>query len=194
VSLDVQMASLIASVFMGVGLGASLDTYERILGKRTFFQWIRMVNDFLFWIVQALLYFGVLLYMNHGEVRLYLLIAVLLGYAVYRALFETKYRKLLDVILRIGSTIFNFTVRFTYLFLINPTKGLLKLLYRLGIIGVITIWKVVFTLMYWMFRPIFLLIAYVDKRSGQPLMKQRKMILRGVKSLLQRFKFNRKNK
>jgi len=194
VSLDVQMASLIASVFMGVGVGASLDTYERILGKRTFFQWIRMVNDFLFWIVLALLYFGLLLYMNHGEVRLYLLIAVLLGYAVYRALFETGYRKLLDVFLRIGYKTFSFLVRFIYVFLINPTNGLLKLLYRLGMIGVIAVWKVVSTLIYWVFRPIIILLIYIDKKSGQPLLKQRKVISQRMKSLLQRLSFNRKNK
>jgi len=194
VSLDVQMASLIASVFMGVGVGASLDTYERILGKRTFFQWIRMVNDFLFWIVLALLYFGLLLYMNHGEVRLYLLIAVLLGYAVYRALFETGYRKLLDVFLRIGYKTFSFLVRFIYVFLINPTNELLKLLYRLGMIGVIAVWKVVSTLIYWVFRPIIILLIYIDKKSGQPLLKQRKVISQRMKSLLQRLSFNRKNK
>lgn len=193
-NLDVQVASLLASILMGISLGASLDTYERILGKRTFFQWIRVANDFLFWILQALLYFGVLLYMNHGDVRLYLLIAVLLGYAMYRALFETSYRKILNVLLSITHHIVNVLVRFTYFFLVNPTKELLKLLYRLGIIVVIVIWKVVYTLVYWIFRPIILLIMYVDKKSGQPFMKQRKMIFKGVKSLLQHMTFKRKNK
>lgn len=193
-NLDVQMVSLLSSIFMGIGVGASLDTYERILGKRTFFQWIRVVNDFLFWIVQALLYFGLLLYMNEGDVRLYLLLAVVLGYAMYRALLESSYRKILNVLLRIIHHVVYFLVRFTHVFLLNPSKGLLKLLYRLGMIVIIVTWKILSYLTFWIFRPILLLITYVDKKSGQPFMKQRIMLTKAIKSLLQRVTFKRKNK
>ncbi|WP_280772188.1 spore cortex biosynthesis protein YabQ [Salipaludibacillus daqingensis] len=193
-SLDVQIASLLASVVMGVSVGASLDTYERILGKRKSFNWIKIVNDVLFWIVQALLYFGVLLYMNHGEVRLYLLIAVFLGYSVYRALFETSYKKLLNTFLHISYHVSYFLVRITYIFLVNPTKELLKLLFRLGMILVMICWKVISSLIFWIFRPILLLITYVDKKIGQPFMKQREMFMKFLKGLYQRIKMDRKHK
>ncbi|WP_416148125.1 spore cortex biosynthesis protein YabQ [Salipaludibacillus sp. HK11] len=193
-SLDVQMASLLASTLMGIGLAGSLDTYERILGKRTSFTWLRMINDFLFWIAQALIYFGVLLFMNHGEVRFYLVLAVLLGYAIYRALFERTYRKILEQLLYTGNRLVHILVRITYAFVINPTKGLLKLLYRLSMIVVTTCWIIVSTFIYWVFKPIYLMVKYVDRKIGQPFIKQRTIIVNRINNLLKRISYNRKNK
>ncbi|PYZ91555.1 spore cortex biosynthesis protein YabQ [Salipaludibacillus keqinensis] len=186
-SLDVQLTSLLASIAMGVGLATSLDTYERILGKRTSFRKTRIVNDFLFWVAQALIYFGILLHINHGEVRVYLLLAVMLGYALYRALFETTYRRILESCLRIIHHIIHFIVRCIYIFLINPTKGLLKLLGRLGMMLTIAIWKIVSTLLIWVFRPILMVVRYTDIKCGQPFIKHRKRLRNQIKSVRQRF-------
>ncbi|SES40840.1 spore cortex biosynthesis protein YabQ [Salipaludibacillus aurantiacus] len=172
-SLDIQMASMLASAVMGLWLGSSLDTYERVLGKRKAFRWTRALNDFLFWVAQGLIYFGVLLYVNNGEVRFYLFLAVLFGYAAYRALFERTYRRFLETLLRIISGIYQFLVRFTYVVFINPTKGLLKLVVHLGMILVIAIWGILSFFLKWTFWPIFKLIKFADDKSGQPFKKQR---------------------
>jgi spore cortex biosynthesis protein YabQ len=178
------MVSMVSSIATGIWLGASFDTYERISGKRETFKWTRILNDFLFWIAQALLYFIVLLQINNGELRVYLLLSIILGYAIYRAVFERLYRRILERVLKIIHYVYMFLVRLAYVLVINPTKGLLKLLLHLGMIVVLTIWGLVSFVLKWFFMPIILLSQFIDKKLGQPFLKQRNAMLAFIKRLL----------
>ncbi|MCR6098400.1 spore cortex biosynthesis protein YabQ [Salipaludibacillus agaradhaerens] len=191
-TLDIQMVSMVSSVATGIWLGASFDTYERISGKRHMFKWTRIMNDFLFWVAQALLYFILLLNINNGEVRVYLLLSIILGYAVYRAIFEGVYRRVLERVLKVIHAVYMFLVHLTYVIFINPIKGLLKLLLRLGMIVLITIWGLVSFVFKWTLRPIIFLGQFIDNKLGHPFLKQRKAVLLLIKRLLIFFHIKKK--
>src|SRR5690554_6295875 len=122
---------MLASMGTGVWFGASFDTYKRFSGgsKRSFTQ---VINDILFCILQALVFFYVLFIVNYGEIRFYLFLALLLGYAFYRALLESLYLKILERFITMIRNAFYFSVRLVKVFIINPLNWLLKLLLTLS--------------------------------------------------------------
>lgn len=125
---------MLASIGTGIWFGASLDTYQRFLGKRRRFRWTQVINDILFFLIQSLVFFYVLFLVNLGEVRFYLLLALLLGYAAYRALFEGLYLKILERVITITKQLFYILQRIIMTLIVNPVKWLLKVLLTLGMI------------------------------------------------------------
>ncbi|ASB86652.1 spore cortex biosynthesis protein YabQ [Bacillus sonorensis] len=95
-TLTTQFYTMLAMAGMGAWLGASLDTYTRFVIRSNTARWLLFIHDLLFWMVQGLLFFYVLLSVNEGEFRIYILLAVLLGFAAYQSLFKRIYLKILD--------------------------------------------------------------------------------------------------
>ncbi|MBS4179722.1 spore cortex biosynthesis protein YabQ [Lederbergia citrea] len=118
-SLSTQFFTMLSMIAMGSFFGASLDTYQRFLkrGKRK--RLIVFLNDILFWIIQGLIIFYILFLVNHGELRFYLILALLCGFSAYQALIKHLYLKFLELLI-------NFTIK-TALFI---RKLLLNLIYR----------------------------------------------------------------
>ncbi|MBU8908439.1 spore cortex biosynthesis protein YabQ [Desertibacillus haloalkaliphilus] len=130
-SLTVQLSTMIAMSAMGVWLGAAIDTYGRFAKQRRSFHWLVAVNDLLFWLIQGLLVFYVLLQVNQGEMRFYVLLALICGYAGYQALFRNYYQALLERLIRFAILTFRFIRSVIIVLFIRPIKWLLKLLYSL---------------------------------------------------------------
>lgn len=95
-TLTVQFMSMLSMAAMGVWLGAAIDTYSRFVGKRHSFDSRTALLDLSFWAVQAILIFYILYQVNFGEVRIFVFIALLLGYAMYQALFKSFYNHALE--------------------------------------------------------------------------------------------------
>lgn len=95
-TLTTQFYTMLAMAGMGAWLGASLDTYTRFVVRSKTARWLLFLHDFLFWVVQGLLFFYVLLSVNEGEFRIYIFLAVMLGFAAYQSLFKQIYIKLLE--------------------------------------------------------------------------------------------------
>ena len=68
-----------------------LDTYQRFLKRGHRNRWIVFINDILFWMIQGLIIFYVLFLVNHGELRFYLLLALICGFSAYQALMKRLY-------------------------------------------------------------------------------------------------------
>ncbi|RKL65218.1 spore cortex biosynthesis protein YabQ [Salipaludibacillus neizhouensis] len=193
-SLDIQMLSMLASVIMGIFLGASLDTYIRIIRFNSALSWVRVISDILFWILHALLFFIVLLNVNNGEVRFYLLLSLLLGYAIYRALFESSYKKILDVLLGVIKSVASTLARIVYLLILNPVKVLLKQLGYSVMILITGVWIILTFILKWTLWPVFFTLKWVDKLSGYPFLAQRKKLTEILKTILNRLRGFYKNK
>ncbi|MGV3488452.1 MAG: spore cortex biosynthesis protein YabQ [Tuberibacillus sp.] len=131
-TLPEQFATMIAMTAIGVWIGAGLTTYHRFLHTRKKWQWLMILTDILFWMVQGLLVFLVLLHVNEGEIRFYIFLALALGFSAYKALFEAFYKKGLEAFILVIRTAFRIITRTFSLFLIQPTIVLLKVFYRLG--------------------------------------------------------------
>ena len=169
-SLTVQFYTMIAMVSVGSWLGAAIDTYGRFLQREKRAKWFTFINDVLFWLLQGLITFYVLLLVNEGELRFYILIALLCGYAAYQALLKNVYLRGLELIIQWSITSYKVIERIVQALILRPIQLIVqativfliaigKALYNLGRMLVILIWKVL------------LIILWPVKVIGLPLWK-----------------------
>jgi spore cortex biosynthesis protein YabQ len=143
-------------VLMGIWIGMAVDTYGRFIHEKRKWHWFHFLNDLLFWLVQALLVFYVLLHVNHAEIRFYIFIALICGYAAYRALFDRLYKKLLEWIVSVIVSLFKFAARLINIMMVMPIKWLFMIisgiiLYVLNILrkSIFILLKIIFSPFKW---------------------------------------------
>lgn len=130
-------------VGMGGWLGAALDTYGRFLKRPLRARWVVFINDLLFWLVQGLILFYLLLLVNEGELRIYIFLAVLCGYAAYQSLLKKIYLQLLEIFIQTSLTIYRLFIRAGQLMIVKPIVGTIQLLIAI-ILGTVNIlWKLI---------------------------------------------------
>jgi spore cortex biosynthesis protein YabQ len=158
-TLTVQFQTMLSMVFMGIWIGMAVDTYSRFIHEKRKWHWLHFLNDLLFWLVQALLVFYVLLHVNHAEIRFYIFIALICGYAAYRALFETIYKRVLEWFVSAVVSLFRFLFNLFNSLLVMPIKWLIMiitgiLLYVLKILQriAIVLLKILFSPFKWIGR------------------------------------------
>lgn len=127
-SITTQFITMLTMIGMGGWLGLALDTYSRFLQRSKRANWVVFINDILFWIVQALVVFYVLLVVNQGELRFYIFLALLCGYAAYQSLFRNIYLKVLDFMIRTGIAIYRIITKTLYYVTVRPIQLLIQLL------------------------------------------------------------------
>jgi len=127
-SITTQFITMLTMIGMGGWLGLALDTYSRFLQRSKRANWVVFINDILFWIVQALVVFYVLLVVNQGELRFYIFLALLCGYAAYQSLFRNIYLKVLDFMIRTGIAIYRIITKTLYYVTVRPVQLLIQLL------------------------------------------------------------------
>lgn len=160
-NLSVQFLTMAAMAVMGIWIGLSVDTYGRLFyrGGRRRWNPLQIAGDLLFWVVQGLLVFLVLLEVNEGDVRIYIFLSLFCGYAAYKSLFQSIYRRLLEG----GISVVRFLVRMLkrtfLLFLFRPVQLLGKLVYTVvkivlqGLVALLLfIWTVFWVPFRWILR------------------------------------------
>ncbi|OIJ20513.1 spore cortex biosynthesis protein YabQ [Anaerobacillus alkalidiazotrophicus] len=152
-SLTVQLQTMLIMVAMGGWLGMAIDTYSRLIRGRNWKKWITVINDSLFWVLQGLLVFYILLQVNEGEMRFYILLALLCGYSCYRALLFSIYLKILEALISTIIKTYKFCKAALFMLIINPTKELLKLLYKLCMMVISFTISVIFFLLEVIYTP-----------------------------------------
>jgi spore cortex biosynthesis protein YabQ len=121
-SLTDQFYTMLAMIAMGSFFGASFDTYNRFLKRSKRKRWIVFIHDVLFWIVEGLLVFYILFLVNYGEIRFYIFLALLCGFAAYQALFKKGYLFLLEKAIEFVAAVYRFIVKAIYHFIYIPIK------------------------------------------------------------------------
>ncbi|MFC4768556.1 spore cortex biosynthesis protein YabQ [Effusibacillus consociatus] len=87
-TLEAQYMTLLVMSINGVVLGAVYDMYRVVLRHWKFLRWAGPIFDFAFWILGIFLVFWSLMWANHGDLRIYVFIVLLIGYAIYRIFFR----------------------------------------------------------------------------------------------------------
>ncbi|WP_079504198.1 spore cortex biosynthesis protein YabQ [Mesobacillus jeotgali] len=123
-TLSTQFLTMLAMIGMGSLFGASLDTHNRFLKRSKRKSWIVFINDILFWLFQGLSIFYVLFSVNMGELRFYIFLALLCGFAAYQSLFKKMYLKLLERAISITISIYLFSVKAVRLIVVRPLQVL----------------------------------------------------------------------
>ncbi len=154
-SLTTQLETMLAMIGMGSWLGAALDTYGRFLQRPRRAHWVVFINDILFWMVQGLIIFYVLLFINEGELRFYIFLAILCGYAAYQSLFRRLYLKLLEWSIRFFMTLYRFFVRTCYYLIVRPIQWLFQALLLISLF----VWKMFLFILKMLYRCIKLLFV-----------------------------------
>lgn len=181
-TLSVQLYTMLAMIAMGSLFGAILDTYQRFLkrGKRKRF--IVFINDILFWLFQGLIIFYVLFLVNYGELRFYLLLSLLCGFAAYQALFKKFYLATLEYLILFIQSATNLVYKLIYTIVFQPIKWIVIFIFSLLILTaklLLGLVKTVAKMLLWMLKiilyPIYLLgkgIWMIIPQSVQKIVRQ----------------------
>jgi spore cortex biosynthesis protein YabQ len=119
---------MLAMVGMGGWIGVALDTYGRFLKRPLRARWVVFINDFMFWVVQGLILFYLLLLVNEGELRIYIFLAVLCGYATYQSLLKGIYIRILERLIQTSLNIYRFMLKVCHVMFVKPIVGLVQLI------------------------------------------------------------------
>ncbi|HEU5138524.1 MAG TPA: spore cortex biosynthesis protein YabQ [Bacillales bacterium] len=160
-NLSVQFMTMAAMTVMGLWIGISVDTYGRFFyrGGRRRWNAVQIAGDLLFWLMQGLLVFLVLLNINEGDVRIYIFLALLCGYAAYKGLFQSLYRRLLEGIIQSVLYLLQTFRKFIVFCFIRPIQLFWQVVYTVGkmiLQGVLAlllfVWTIVWVPLRWLFQ------------------------------------------
>lgn len=146
-TLSTQFLTMLSMIGMGSLFGAMFDTYQRFLNRPKRKTWIVFLNDLLFWIIQALLIFYTLFIVNNGELRFYIFIALLCGFAAYQGLFKAVYLRLLELVINTIIAVAKFIKKTFQLLVYKPILGLIQLVITIILVlgrGLMTLVKFAF--------------------------------------------------
>lgn len=161
---------MLAMIGMGSLFGASLDTYNRFLQRHKRKNWIIFINDILFWVYQGLSIFYVLFSVNQGELRFYIFIALLCGFAAYQSLLKRIYLKCLDWIIAVVVAAYRLSVRIVFTLIFRPlrflTLSIVSLLLLTGR-GLLALMKKILSILLWILKvalkPVQMLLLFFWK-------------------------------
>ncbi|WP_226038362.1 spore cortex biosynthesis protein YabQ [Aquibacillus saliphilus] len=189
-TLSTQFLTIIAMIIGGIYLGASVDTFRRFE-----FYWKRRkifpyVIEICFWLLQTLILFYLLYLVNQGNLRFYILLALLCGYAAYKSLFESLYRRLLEGLISTIIWIYYFFYRLVQVLIVRPVKKLVQFIIFL----LIWIWGVLLWLMWLILKilwyPVkltFVLIWFLTPKPIKKYFKQLAGFYSKIKNILRKW-------
>jgi len=159
-TLSTQFLTMLAMIGMGSYFGASLDTYNRFLQRQKRKRWIVFCHDILFWLFQGLSIFYVLFLVNKGELRFYIFLVLLCGFAAYQSLLKEGYLRLLEIVISMVISIYRFIVKMVRVVIVRPLYSFVMLLLSFLIMigkGLLAlakgIWKVILFVIKVLFKP-----------------------------------------
>ncbi|MCT2534305.1 spore cortex biosynthesis protein YabQ [Aquibacillus koreensis] len=158
-TLTTQFLTIITMIVGGVYLGAAIQTFrrfEKTWKKSPIFSYMIEIS---FWLLQTLILFYALYLVNKGELRLYILLALICGFALYKSLLESLYKRLLEQMIRTSVAIYNFMYRLVQAVIIRPIKGLISILIAL----IIWIWGIILWILILLLKIVYYPLSLIGK-------------------------------
>lgn len=160
----------------GAYLGAAFDVYSRLRVKKHN-QWLMIIQDLMFWLVNGLFIFIWLRFVNEGEMRIYIFLSLLCGYAFYKALLQTIFRDMLERWIKMTLALYRFTLRILHIFVLKPLQWLYKIIIALVlfVVSLITqVFNYIYRLILFFIKPIGLFFTNWWKRVQEKRKKKNK--------------------
>lgn len=154
-TLTTQFLTMLSMIGMGSLFGASLDTYNRFLQRRRRKNWIVFLNDILFWVLQGLSIFYVLFMVNEGELRFYIFLALLCGFAAYQSLMKRTYLTILDWLISVAISTYKISVNLFKTLVYRPLRFLLISIFSLVVLlgkGILSLLKTILNILLWILK------------------------------------------
>lgn len=167
--------TMISMILGGFFVGVALETFRRF--SLTWKNNIILVffMEICFWLIQSFVLFYILFRVNGGEIRIYVIVAGFLGFAIYKAMVATLYKRILERLISIIVSIYRFFARMINGIIIIPVKFIIQLLITClrwvfkGIILIVTfLLTIVFGPIFWIFKKIY---HFLPKRVQNILFK-----------------------
>ena len=130
-TLTTQFQTMIVMIIGGIYLGIAFETFRRFeyyWKKNIIFNYTMEIS---FWLLQTLILFYLLFIVNNGEVRFYIFLAVLCGFAAYQSLFASYYRRLLERMITTFLALYRFVYQVIDTIIITPFRWLIQLLFAI---------------------------------------------------------------
>lgn len=163
-TLTTQFITMLTMIGMGSVFGAALDTYNRFLKRTDRNRLIVFINDILFWIVQGLVIFYILFLVNSGELRFYIFIALLCGFAAYQSLFKGIYLRLLEIVISMIISFYRFLLKLFHYVIYKPIHALVVAVISLLIMigkGLYSLFKLLLKILLNLLKVVFLPIKWI---------------------------------
>lgn len=181
-TLSTQFLTMVSMIGMGALFGMMLETYQRFLhrSKRKF--WLIFINDVLFWAIQALLVFYILFLINKGEIRFYIFLALLCGFAAYQSLLKRSFLRILEKCISSFISVYRFMKKVGSLLLYKPVRGLIQLvIFIIKFFG-----KGLIALVKFLFKVLLLFIGLILSLLGKILLLFWKLLPKGIKNFVEK--------
>ncbi|MEH7180043.1 spore cortex biosynthesis protein YabQ [Neobacillus vireti] len=185
-TLSTQFLTMLSMIGMGSLFGAMFDTYQRFLDRPNRNSWIVFFNDLLFWVIQALIIFYILFLVNNGELRFYIFVALLCGFAAYQSLFKGIYLKSLEFMINTVIAIYRFMRRAFLLIIYKPVLGLIQLVISI----VILLGRGLFSLVQFVLKIVLFVFKVLWTIVGKILWIIWKLLPKGIKKYVEKL-YNR---
>jgi spore cortex biosynthesis protein YabQ len=163
-TLSTQFITMLSMIGMGALFGASLDTYQRFLNRPKRKRWFVFINDLLFWLAQGLSIFYTLFLVNQGEIRFYIFLALLCGFAAYQSLFKRLYLSLLEILIQICISTYRFGEKTFLLMVWKPVLWIIGLIISLFFAlykGLLALIRLIYRIIKWVLSIIFKIILWI---------------------------------
>lgn len=181
-TLSTQFLTMIAMIGMGSYFGAALDTYNRFLQRSKRQSWLVFINDILFWFLQGLSIFYVLFLVNKGELRFYIFLALLCGFAAYQSLLKRGYLRLLEIVISMVISIYRFFVKAFHILIYKPIYSLLMAIITL----IIMLGKGLYALVKWICKVLLSVIRVFLKPFGWLMILLWNLLPKKIKKMLEK--------
>jgi len=158
-TLSTQFLTMLSMIGMGSLFGAMFDTYQRFLNRPKRKAWIVFINDLLFWVIQALIIFYTLFLVNKGDLRFYIFIALVCGFAAYQSLLKGIYLRILEMGITSVIAISRFIKKSFQLLVYKPVVGLIQLVVLMILTlgrGLLTLVKFILKVLLWIVKIVLL--------------------------------------
>ncbi|MFD2045564.1 spore cortex biosynthesis protein YabQ [Ornithinibacillus salinisoli] len=141
-TLSVQFLTMIAMVSGGFYLGIAQETFRRF--ARHWKDHIILVYfmEISFWLSQTFILYFILFRVNAGELRVYVFVACLLGFAIYQVVAANMYKRILERLIAIITDIYRFMVKVVTVLIIKPIRLLIQGLIVCIIFLLNTLWVI----------------------------------------------------
>ncbi|MDQ0163405.1 spore cortex biosynthesis protein YabQ [Bacillus alveayuensis] len=146
---------------MGSWLGIALDTYKYFVNRQKMVRWVVFINDLIFWAVQGLLIFYVLLLVNEGVLRFYIFLALLCGFAIYQSLLRSIYMKILHFVVKLVVSVYRFIKQTMKLLIMNPIIAFVHIILTIVTGFFIFLWNLIIWSSQFIFKLCKILLAPV---------------------------------
>ncbi|MFB5763054.1 spore cortex biosynthesis protein YabQ [Paenibacillus medicaginis] len=159
-----QWLTLMYMLFSGAAMGAVFDSYRVLSYRLRLTRWSIHLIDLLYWVLSAVFIFRMLYASNHGELRFYVFLGLILGALLYfwtlSAIVQLIVVKLIEIVRKLTAIVYHifrvlvFLPLFgLYRFILACMVGIGTLLLYLGKMVLILL-RPFGRLLLWMLRPI----------------------------------------